>query len=198
MNSFSPLEKASKALILIHGRGGSSNDILQIASLIADKSFYVIAPDAPNRSWYPLRFMQDDKVNKKAIDASIAMFLKIMEDIQKHIPLEKIYLAGFSQGACLSLETTARHANLYGGVIAFSGGLMGEKILLDKYKNNFKGTPIFIGNSDIDPFIPLDRTIESKNVLASLGADVTLKIYPNMSHTINQDEIKTAKEILSR
>jgi phospholipase/carboxylesterase len=101
---------------------------------------------------------------------------------------------GFSQGACMALETTTRYATKYAGVVAFTGGLIGHEINRSKYHGDFQGTKVFIGNSDVDPHVPVSRCEESRKVMESLGADVTLKIYPNMPHTIIEDEITWVKE----
>jgi phospholipase/carboxylesterase len=103
---------------------------------------------------------------------------------------------GFSQGACLALEYTARNASRYGGIIAFTGGLIGEKLDVSRYQGDFKGTPVFIGSSDFDPHVPEYRIDESVSIIRDLGGEVKKIIYPGMGHTINQDEIKKAKEIL--
>jgi phospholipase/carboxylesterase len=116
--------------------------------------------------------------------------------IKQGIKKEKIYFLGFSQGACLTLEYTARNADLYGGIIAFTGGLIGDKIYSENYKGNFRNTPVFIGTSKPDFHVPVERVKASANILRNMGADVTEKIYPNMGHTINQDEIKNANDLI--
>lgn len=193
----SPIQKAKKALILLHGRGASAYDILALADEFVSDSFYVAAPQATNNTWYPYSFMSNESKNEPWLSSSIEIVLKLIQETSKIIPLTNIYIMGFSQGACLSLETTARHPNSYGGVAAFSGGLIGEELNTEKYKGSFNGTPIFIGNSDVDPHIPLLRTKESAALLKKMGAQVTLKIYPNMPHTINEDEIETVRTLFN-
>lgn len=193
----SPIQKAKKALILLHGRGASAYDILALADEFVSDSFYVAAPQATNNTWYPYSFMSNESKNEPWLSSSIEIVLKLIQETSKIIPLTNIYIMGFSQGACLSLEATARHPNSYGGVAAFSGGLIGEELNTEKYKGSFNGTPIFIGNSDVDPHIPLLRTKESAALLKKMGAQVTLKIYPNMPHTINEDEIETVRTLFN-
>jgi phospholipase/carboxylesterase len=193
----SPIQKAKKALILLHGRGASAYDILALADEFVSDSFYVAAPQATNNTWYPNSFMANESKNEPWLSSSVEIVLKLIQETSKVIPLTNIYIMGFSQGACLSLETTARHPNAYGGVAAFSGGLIGEELNPEKYKGSFKNTPIFIGNSDVDPHIPLLRTQESAALLKKMGAQVTLKIYQNMPHTINEDEIETVRTLFN-
>lgn len=191
------VDKATKALIFLHGRGGSAEDILRLADAeFYDDSFYIAAPQATNNSWYPYSFMVDEKLNEPWLSSAISVIKKLIDETAKHIPKNKIYVLGFSQGACLALEATARFATKYGGIIAFSGGLIGSTINESNYNGNFEGTNVFIGNSDIDPHIPLLRTKESAAIMENLGANVTLKIYPGMAHTINSDEINWAKKII--
>jgi phospholipase/carboxylesterase len=80
----------------------------------------------------------------------------------------------------------------YGGVAAFTGGLLGDKIYLENYLGDFDMTPIFIGTSDPDPHVPVERVYATVNVLKNINADVTQKVYKNMGHTISEDEINMA------
>lgn len=191
-----PIEKASKALILLHGRGGSALDILSLAPELCDETFYIAAPQTPHNSWYPNSFMAEEKLNEPWLSASVAAIKRLIDDTAQKIPKNQIYLLGFSQGACLALEVSARFATKYGGVIAFTGGLIGRGINPQKYEGNFEGTAVFIGNSDNDSHVPLVRSKQSKELMQKLGAVVTLRVYQDMPHTINQDEMDWAKNLL--
>ena len=188
-----PVDQAHKAIILIHGRGSSAQNIISLADEFCDSSFYIAAPQATNNTWYPYGFMEKESANEPWLSSAVATIKRLIDETAKHIPTESIYIMGFSQGASLTLEVTARFAAKYGGIAAFTGGLIGEKTNSTKYKGDFKGTKYFLGNSDKDPHIPLYRSEESKEVLTALGADVKLKVYPNMAHTINQDEIESVR-----
>ena len=190
-----PIHKASKALILLHGRGGTANDILELADHFCDDTFYIAAPQATNQSWYPHSFLVEEKFNEPWLSSAVEVVKQVIEEISQYIPKNRIYIMGFSQGACLALETCSRYATKYGGVIAFTGGLIGSTIQEEKYSGNFDKTAVFIGTSDHDPYIPLKRVQETKKVLEKLGASVTLKIYKGMSHTITEDEITCVKSL---
>ena len=202
MHTYNILEKgktiseAKKAIILLHGRGASAEDIIGLADEFCDETFYIAAPRATNNAWYPYSFLVPEIRNEPWLTSSVGIVKRLIDDVSVHVPLENIYIMGFSQGACLALEVTSRYAKKYAGVAAFSGGLIGEKINAGKYSGNFEGTKIFIGNSDIDPHIPLSRTQESEEVVHYLGADVTLKIYSSMGHTIIRDEIETVLKLM--
>ena len=188
------ITKATKALILLHGRGGTARGIMSLADNFDDADFYIAAPQAPNSTWYPYSFMTEEKLNEPYLLSSIESIKNLIDETAKYIPLHQIYIMGFSQGACLALEVSTRFAAKYGGVIAFTGGLIGDTINDKKYHGNFEGTKVFIGNSDQDPHVPLVRSEQSKKLMEKLGADVTLKVYKGMAHTINEDEINWVKK----
>lgn len=191
-----PLAGAGKALILLHGRGASAGNIITLADEFCDDTFYIAAPQATNSEWYPFSFLSPEARNEPWLSSAVQTVRRLVDEISAFVPPEKIYIMGFSQGACLSLEFAAQYAARYAGVAAFTGGLIGEKIRTEKYHGNFDGMKIFLGNSDIDPHVPVTRSEESRNLLRMLGAEVTLKIYPSMAHTIITDEIDTVKELM--
>lgn len=191
------LAEGNKVLIMLHGRGGSAEDILSIAGYLNVKDFTLLAPQATNHTWYPFSFLAPPKQNEPWLGSALDWLKELVNDLDsKNIPAENIYFTGFSQGACLTLEFVTRNANRYGGIAAFTGGLIGDKIYPENYKGNFNGTPIFIGSSNPDPHVPVERVNATTNILQSMGANVTEKIYENMGHTISQDEIEVANKII--
>jgi phospholipase/carboxylesterase len=192
-----PLNNAKKALIMIHGRGAGAHDILSIAKHLKVDDFALVAPQAENRTWYPYSFLVPIAENEPSFSKSLDDIHQVVVAIQQNgIEKENIYFLGFSQGACLALEFTARNAAKYGGVVAFTGGLIGDKVYEDHYAGNFENTPIFIGTSDPDFHVPVERVNETEALLKKLGASVTKKIYDNMGHTISQDEVDLANELI--
>lgn len=184
------LKEANRALIMIHGRGGSAADILTLASHLQVKDFALLAPQATNNSWYPYSFMAPPMQNEPWLSSALALLKEIINDVAAQgIAEENIYFTGFSQGACLMLEFVTRNATRFGGVAAFTGGLIGDKIYPENYKGDFKNTPVFIGSSNPDPHVPVERVYATTNILKSMHADVAEKIYENMGHTITMDEI---------
>ena len=191
-----PITQASKALILLHGRGGTAQNILYLANKLCDDQFYIAAPQATRNTWYPNSFMSEEKLNEPFLSSSIKSIEDLIDQTARHIPKNQIYLAGFSQGACLALEISSRSATKYGGIIAFTGGLMGSTVDVGKYHGNFEGTKVFISTGDQDPYIPLIRSQKSKELIEKLGAHVTLKVYKGRDHLVSEDEIKLAKSII--
>ena len=185
-----PLTEAKKAIILIHGRGATADSILSLSSYLNLTDYAILAPQAKGNSWYPFGFMASDAGNKVSLELSLQIIGETRTEILKAgIPNERVYLLGFSQGACLSLEFAAQNATKFGGIVAFTGGLIGEKLNAEKYSGDFSGTPVFIGSSDKDFHVPAKRINESADLLRKMGADVTVKLYEDSDHTIRTDEI---------
>jgi len=188
---------AKKALIMLHGRGADAEDILALAENLNVTDYLLAAPQASGNSWYPNSFLANPKNNEPWLSSALDL-IHIIETglIKRGIKKEKIYFLGFSQGACLTLEYTARNADQYGGIVAFTGGLIGDKIYTENYKGNFNNIPVFIGTANPDLHVPVERVKATAIILRDMGADVTEKIYPNMGHTINQDEINHVNRLI--
>ncbi|WP_127132558.1 alpha/beta hydrolase [Pseudoflavitalea rhizosphaerae] len=192
-----PLSEAASAIIMIHGRGADASGILSMAEYLPVQEFAQLAPQATNHTWYPYSFMAPVEENEPWLSSAIQVLDEVVIDIvSAGIKKENLYFLGFSQGACLTLEYTARRANRYGGVIAFTGGLIGADIDTSNYGGDFNQTPIFIGSSDPDPHVPASRVLASAAILRSMNAAVTDKIYKGMGHTISEDEIEQVKKLM--
>ncbi len=189
-----PLEAAKAVMILVHGRGDSAQGIMGLSQEFEYPDFAFLAPQAANNTWYPYRFIEPTSRNEPHLSSALNTITNLLEMTQKSVPLERTVLLGFSQGACLALEYAARHGGKFGGVIAFSGGLIGEHLEPEKYKN-LEQTPIFLGCSDVDGHIPKARVEESAALLEILGANLTVRLYPNFGHAINQDELDTSSRV---
>ena len=197
-NSGVELAEAKKVLIMLHGRGASARDILSLSNYLPVVEYAILAPEATGNTWYPYSFLMPPQQNEPWLGSAIALIKEIENDLLNDgFKTEQLYFLGFSQGACLTLEFVARNAKKYGGAIAFTGGLIGDKIYTENYSGDFQNTPIFIGTSDPDPHVPVERVNASAEILKKMNAKVTTKIYPAMGHTINEDEIKNASRILS-
>lgn len=191
------LDDAAGALILMHGRGGSAEDILSLSEYLHVQDLALLAPQATNHSWYPLSFMAPVQENEPWLSSALQVVAEsVAAIVAGGIPEEKIFFAGFSQGACLTLEFVTRHAKRYGGIVAFTGGLIGQQIDESNYGGDFFRTPVFIGTSDPDPHVPVQRVSATAAILRRLNAVVTEKVYPNMGHTITQDEILLANKLV--
>jgi len=190
-------ENPSKALIMIHGRGGSARDIMGLSEYLNVQDYLLIGPEADQNTWYPNSFIAPVSSNQPKLNIALELIQQAVDLAKsKGITTENIYILGFSQGACLTLEYSTRNAMKYGGIIAFTGGLIGEELNLENYSGDFEGTKVFIGTSDPDFHVPVERVQESSKLMEKLGAVVNEKIYPNMGHTISQDEIQIVNETI--
>ena len=190
-----PLEKADKAIILIHGRGAPPDDILSLADFFETENTYVVAPEANQYVWYPLSFLALRAQNQPWLDSAIENITRLIRTIEEQIPAENIYLMGFSQGACLTSEIASANARKFGGIAVFTGGLIGATVEKENYSGNFNGTKVYLSNGDNDPHIPLQRTEDTYKLMQNLGADITKEIFPGRPHTIQMEEIEKVKEL---
>jgi len=194
-----PLTEATAAMVLIHGRGAAPANILELADDLSHPGFAYLAPAASGNTWYPYSFMAEIASNEPGISSGLAVIDGLVRRIvDAGIPRERIVLAGFSQGACLMSTYAVRHAGRYGGVLVFSGGLIGPPGTVWHYPGSFGGTPVFLGCSDVDSHVPRQRVGESAEVFRRMGAEVDERIYPGMGHLINEDELAAARPIVER
>jgi len=186
-----PVQQAKKAIVLLHGRGGTAGDIISLQRVLNLGDFAIYAPQATNNSWYPYSFMAPVAQNQPALDSALSLVGDVVAEIEAAgIPTDQIYFAGFSQGACLTLEYTTRNAQRYGGIVAFTGGLVGSELAIDNYKGDFKQTPVFISTGNPDPHVPVSRVQESVTILKDMNAAVSQAVYPGRPHTISGEEIQ--------
>jgi predicted esterase len=189
---------ARLAMILVHGRGGSAEDLLALANELAFDDILYVAPQAAGHTWYPFSFLAPIEQNEPYLTSGLNRVSSLTDALRRDgLPPDRVGLMGFSQGACLSLEYAARYARRYAAVIGLSGGLIGPPGTSRNYSGSLEGTPIFLGCSDIDPHIPLERVHETAAVFRALNGVVDERIYPGMGHVINQDEIDAVRVLLA-
>jgi predicted esterase len=190
---------AAAVVILLHGRGATAESILGLVPAFDRNDIAFLAPQAAGNTWYPQRFLVPREQNQPHLDSAHRLVERLVEEtVEGGSPAEKVVLVGFSQGACLAADFAARHPRRYGGIIAFSGGLIGDRVEARDFSGDLDGTPAFIGCSDVDQHIPAERVRATAEVLSALGAEVILRLYPGMGHMINQDEMEAAAAILAR
>lgn len=192
-----PLELARAAMVLVHGRGATAQSILSLVGELEHPDVAYLAPQAAGNTWYPYSFLAPISRNEPGLSSALAVIDELFDRLsQVGVPPQQVILLGFSQGACLALEYAARHARRFGGVVGLSGGLIGPDGTPRAYSGSLSGTPVFLGCSDIDSHIPKERVHHSADVLRQLGGDVTARLYPNLGHTINEDELAFVQEML--
>jgi predicted esterase len=184
--------------ILLHGRGASAEDILSLAQELSARDVTYLAPQAAGHSWYPYSFLAPTEQNEPYLGSALRLIDSLIESVGRQgVPPQRVALMGFSQGACLSLEYAARHARRFAAIAGLSGGLIGPPGTPRAYPGSLEGTPVFLGCSDIDPHIPVERVQETADVLARMHAAVDQRIYPRMGHTVNRDELDAIANLLT-
>src|SRR5438874_731055 len=185
-------------MIMVHGRGATAESILTLVQAIDTPGFVYLAPQAAGNTWYPNSFLAPIASNEPALSSALLSIENILAQLREAaIPIDRTIILGFSQGACLSLEFVARNARHYGGVVGLSGGLIGPDGTPRDYTGSLAGTPVFLGCSDKDPHIPKERVEFTAVILQKLGGDVTAKLYPNLAHTVNPDEIRFIRTMMA-
>jgi predicted esterase len=192
-----PLAEAQAVIVLIHGRGATAPDILQLAGDLHHDGFAYIAPQAAGNAWYPHRFLAPLEQNEPFLSSALATIERMLAQVEAAgISRDRVIIGGFSQGACLAAEFVARHAGCCGGLFVLSGGLIGPPGTVWQYDGRLDRLPVFLGCGTADPHVPLDRVHETARVLRDMGAEVTERIYPDMGHMINQDEIDHVRDMM--
>lgn len=192
------LASARAAMVMIHGRGASAEDILTLAPELDVDGVAYLAPQARGGTWYPYGFMSPIEMNEPGISSAMRAIARVLSSIaEAGIPPDRTLLLGFSQGACLSSEFMARNARRYGGLAALSGGLIGPEGTPRNYQGQLDGTPVFFGCSDVDPHIPARRVEESAEVMRTLGGNVDMRLYRGMGHAVNLEELEVVRALLA-
>jgi predicted esterase len=190
-------EGARAGLILVHGRGATAAGMLPLAREIGDRAVAVRAPQAAGNTWYPLSFLSPLADNEPGLCSGLARIDSVIESLgEAGLPVERIVLLGFSQGACLTAEYLLRNPERYGGAVLLTGGFQGPAGRRPAVDGTFRGTPVFLGSSDPDPHVPWSRVEETAAILENHGAAVETRRYPGMPHTIAPDEIEAAAAIV--
>ncbi len=192
-----PLGKSPVALIMVHGRNAAPANILSLVPSFGRPDLTYLAPAAAGGTWYPLSFMAEREKNEPGLSSGLWVLDQLLRHVvDSGVRKDRIVLLGFSQGACLSAEFAASHADRYGGVVLYSGGLIGSPGTTWNYSGSFGGTPVFLGCSDVDAHVPKTRVDETAAVFQRMGATVTERIYPGMGHLVNDEEIGVTRALL--
>jgi phospholipase/carboxylesterase len=191
------ITEATAAMILLHGRGASAEDILGLATGMYDERFAYLAPQAAGNAWYPFSFLAPIEKNEPWLSSALAKVATIVRQAEAAgVSRDRIFVCGFSQGACLSSEFVARNPARYGGLIAFTGGLIGPPDADLHHDGDLAGMPALFSSGDPDPHVPWSRVLESAEQYTAMGAVVKTQRYPGRPHTVLPQEIKSARELI--
>jgi len=189
--------EATAGSVFVHGRGATARSILEMRTQVHGDGMAYLAPQAARNTWYPNSFLAEIGSNEPGLTSGLGRVDTAVSRLREAgIPRDRILLLGFSQGACLASEYLARNADRYGGLVALSGGVVGPEGMSRDYAGSVDGTPVFLGCSDRDPHIPLERVEETAEVFEALDGDVDKRIYEGMGHTVNADELDYVRELI--
>jgi phospholipase/carboxylesterase len=192
------LSEARAAVVLLHGRGASAEDILGLAGEMYDERVAYLAPQAAGHTWYPNSFMAPIAQNEPWLSSALA---KVGETIQLALDAglthDRIVVCGFSQGACVASEFVARNPRRYGALIAFTGGLIGPPGYDLHHAGDLAGTPALLASGDPDPHVPWARVAASAEQFTAMGAEVHTQRYEGRPHTISAPELEAARKLLA-
>lgn len=192
------IPEADAVLILLHGRGGSAADILSLGEVLAPPEWALLAPQAAQHTWYPYSFLAKREENEPWLSSALdKVEHTVNEALAGGKTLSHVFIAGFSQGACLATEFVGRHPGRYGGLIAFTGGLIGPLEEPIQLSGDLAGTPILFSAGDPDPHVPWVRVEQSAQLLRGIGGNVTVERYPGKPHSIDRVEIESARRLLT-
>lgn len=192
-----PPEKASAAVVLLHGRGARAEGMLTISHVISAPEVSWVAPQAREGAWYPDSGRAPLERNLPQLLASFDLVSAILEALEERgIPGSQVMLLGFSQGACVAVEYTLRNPGRIGALAALSGGLMGPQGTPWRYTGGLQGLPAYLGSSQEDPYIPKRRALDTARVLVAMGASVRSDVFPGSEHTINDNELSVVRMMI--
>ena len=192
------IDAAKMIVILLHGRGSNAEAMLPIADALNLEGVRFLIPQAALNRWYPQTAFGPLEANEPDLSSALAFIDGLAKDArERDFSDQQIAFGGFSQGACLASEYVARNARKYAGLFIFSGALIGPKDMPRNYPGSFDNMPVFTGGSDVDLWVSYDLIKDTVKVFEKMGANVDLRIYPGMAHTINQDEIDSVRAMLA-
>jgi len=192
------ISDAKILVILLHGRGANAESMLPLAEVLDIGSVRFLIPQAALNSWYPQTAFGPLEANEPYLSSALEVInTLVIQARDDGYSNQQIFFGGFSQGACLASEYVARNADRYGGLFVYSGALIGPPGMARDYAGGFDNMPVFIGGSDVDPWVALDLMRDTAKVFEDMGAHVDFRTYPGMAHTINQEEIDLVRGLLA-
>ncbi|MBN2044271.1 MAG: dienelactone hydrolase family protein [Anaerolineales bacterium] len=189
--------QAELVVILLHGRGATAESMLPLVNVLSEDKINFMIPQAGQNRWYPNSAFAPIETNEPDLTFALELIDSLVATARHEGFSDKqIAFGGFSQGACLALEYVARTPRRYGGLFAFTGALIGPPDHRREYNGNVESMPVFIGGSDVDPWVAHELLIHTAGVFEELGARVDFRTYPGLPHTINQDEVDAVCKML--
>jgi phospholipase/carboxylesterase len=193
-----PLGESDLAVVLVHGRFQNARFMLDLAARMPPLPVTYVAPEEPTGQWYPYRFMEPLARNEPQLSRALGTLSSLLGWLShRGYGSKSVVLMGFSQGACLLAEYVLRNPTRYGGVVLLIGGAIGPEGTTWDGPATLAGTPIYLGTSDPDDWVPPTRVRETAAVLDARGARVTTEVFPNLGHQVNDVELAAAAQLIT-
>jgi phospholipase/carboxylesterase len=199
--------KPAASIIWLHGLGADGHDFEPIVpELKLAKPVRFVFPHAPVRSvtinqgmrmraWYDILQLGGGPEDEAGIRASQRMIEQLIK--QQPVPVDRVVMAGFSQGGAIALQTALRYPERLAGVLALSAYLPLAGSLQSERSPANQGIPIFMAHGRHDDIIPQRRAEESRKLLEAAGYPVEWHEYP-MPHSVCAEEIADIAAFLAR
>ncbi len=182
------------AVLLMHGYGARGDDLVPLGERLAsrlDARFvmpaapFVWPHGPPGRMWFERGGNQAQSVESgRAIDGVF--------DSLRSEGVSRIVLAGFSQGAMMSLERGLRSERRPAALILFSGAAPRE---LGHDGSALRGMPMFISHGTRDPILPFDGGRDIARRAEAAGAHVVFVSFDG-GHEIPPEVVDRAVSFL--
>ena len=195
-----PKGEAEMGGVLIHGRYGTPEEMVHLASRLNLDNIRWIAPSASHdRRWYPGLFMDPVSANEPDLTHAIESIDSAIAEAGENGRLDprRLVMMGFSQGACLTVEYALRHPGRCGTLIVLTGALFGPPGT--EWRGSptmLTGTRVLLTGSDVNDWIPEARVHETARVLEGFGAAVDVRIYPGRPHEVGNAELSEASRFI--
>ncbi|MBN3574527.1 alpha/beta hydrolase [Vibrio neptunius] len=194
-----PLSDDNPVVILLHGRRQTEDDMANLIDKLALTEATYYLPSAPETTWYPRGFTRDLNDNQPLLDQGLEVIDQILQAIlSQGVKRQRIWIIGFSQGACMAAEFVRRALQPLGGAIVYTGGLFGPECpVASAPKPVFEGMPMLLSGSHTDTWVPAERVTQTATYFGQLGAQVHLEIASERAHHVSQAEIELARGLIT-
>jgi phospholipase/carboxylesterase len=191
-------DRARVHCILVHGRGQTPEEME--AAVIARLSATDVAwhlPCAEGKSWYAARAIDPlTDATRADLGRSLTGLAQTVAAARKTATGRPLVLAGFSQGACLSLEHAFTGSFAPDAVVAFTGCRVG--VPPDTRPAALpRDLPVYLSAGDADPWIPVAAFADAVAALGQGGARLRADVFPGRPHEVSTAEIAILDGILA-
>jgi phospholipase/carboxylesterase len=108
----------------------------------------------------------------------------------------RVYLAGFSQGAMMSLALALARPEKVAGVVAMSGRLPRQVLEREPDRDALRGKPVLVTHGIYDPVLPVENGRAARDYFSGLPVELTYREYP-MAHEVSMESLRDVTKWLT-